>query len=78
MQEKIECVRLLTNLQLPLVRMAVAKVAPKNASAEGAKWRRIPCEKWKGKLRTDRASESFHDCNVAVQTGHALPDGRYL
>lgn len=77
-KEKIECVRHLTNLGVPLVRIAIGKASPKNAGVPTAKWRRIPCEKWKGIVLKDRPPESFHDCNVAVQTGYPLPDGRFL
>jgi len=76
--EKLESVRLLTKLGLPLVRMRIEKIGPNNPEATNAKWRRVPCEKWKDVEFTERLAESFFDCNVAVKTGHELPNGKFL
>jgi hypothetical protein len=73
-QARISAVSVLTNLQLPIVRCRVAKVRNEGAT----KFRRVPGERWREFQHTNRAPESFHDCNVAIQTGHKLPDGRYL
>jgi predicted P-loop ATPase len=64
-------------LKLPLVRISKKKIPPPEGK-EGGKWRRVPEEKWKGIEHTQRYPESFHDCNVAIKTGHVLPDGRRL
>ena len=72
---KIAAVKTLTDLGVPLVRMRQQKEAPKTLPG---KWRRVPSEKWKEAHRADRPPESFHDCEVAIKTGHPMPDGRRL
>jgi hypothetical protein len=55
--------------------MRAQKEAPKTLPG---KWRRVPSEKWKEAHRVDRPPESFHDCEVAIKTGHPMTDGRRL